>query len=71
MPDSNGSFLLRPQAFDPRRLETPSMKAQRPTTPRRKMAKPQLWAMSPVASVMLEILNREQRSLSSKKVTMQ
>ena len=28
------------------------------------MAKPQLWAMSPVASVMLEILNREQRSLS-------
>jgi hypothetical protein len=43
------------------------MKAQRPTTPRRKMAKPQLWAMSPVASGMLVILNREQRSLSLKK----
>jgi hypothetical protein len=43
------------------------MKAHRPTTPRRKMAKPQLWAMSPVASGMLVILNREQRSLSLKK----
>ncbi len=31
------------------------------------MAKPQLWAMSPVASGMLVILNREQRSLSLKK----
>ncbi|MCY1462465.1 hypothetical protein D9M71_802410 [compost metagenome] len=31
------------------------------------MAKPQLWAMSPVDSGMLEILNREQWSLSLKR----
>jgi hypothetical protein len=31
------------------------------------MAKPQLWAMSPVESGMLKILNREQGSLSLKR----
>ncbi|MNG03652.1 hypothetical protein D3C84_867410 [compost metagenome] len=56
MPDSKGSFLLRPQALLPSRADRPSMKAHRPTTPRRKMAKPQLWAMSPVESGMLKIL---------------
>ncbi|MNN96911.1 hypothetical protein D3C81_2159720 [compost metagenome] len=56
MPDSKGSFLARPQALLPSRLDRPSMKAHRPTTPRRKMAKPQLWAMSPAESDMLEIL---------------
>lgn len=51
-----GFVLARPQALLPSRLDRPSMKAHRPTTPRRKMAKPQLWAMSPAESDMLEIL---------------
>src|SRR5690554_3049016 len=43
MPDSKGSFLLRPQARLPRILDTRSMKAQRPRTPSRKAASAQLW----------------------------
>ncbi|MNU02567.1 hypothetical protein D3C72_2463180 [compost metagenome] len=56
MPDSKGSFLLRPMDLLPSRLETPIMKAQRPTTPSRKIAKPQLWDMMAVASDMPELL---------------
>src|SRR5690606_18623425 len=43
MPDSKGSFLLRPQARLPSMLDTRSMKAQRPRTPSRKAASAQLW----------------------------
>src|SRR5690554_50715 len=43
MPDSNGSFLLRPHALLPSTLESSNMKAHRPRTPKRKTANAQLW----------------------------
>ncbi|MOA25089.1 hypothetical protein D3C78_1457960 [compost metagenome] len=59
-PASNGSFLLRPQARLPSRLETPSMKAIRPKTPSRKTAKLQLWASRALDSVMPETLQKRE-----------
>src|SRR5690606_4025028 len=43
IPDSKGSFLLRPHALLPSTLESSNMKAHRPRTPKRKTANAQLW----------------------------
>src|SRR5690606_26448799 len=62
MPDSKGSFLLRPQARLPSMLDTRSMKAQRPRTPSRKAASAQLWGRVDTATSGMPALPRDTAS---------
>src|SRR5574343_1858060 len=52
MPDSNGSFLARPQARPPRKYGAANMKAHMPMMPRKKIPRAQYCAVSDTPAVM-------------------